>query len=446
MKSPMQYTRENFHTSQILLTHRVVRYNLWSSYILYGSAVALSLSTFIPSHISVKMISTSSAIAMFLVSHKLDQLSEYAAGYGLIGEEQSHVQYRNWLDASLQPPRKEVAIAQPEIITPVKYAPIESSLKKPHLMILGETGSGKSTICKYLVSQVNAPCLIIDPHASPTDWRCFTVIGSGRNYGDIATEFERLATLMQIRYEARDNGVTQFDPLIVIIDEFPAIASSLGKGATDTVKLLAREARKVSIRMCLLSQGAEVKTLGLEGEGSIRECFAMLRLGNFALTHAKSQKDKAIGESVESQDRPAMLDQLPCNLPVLSDAQTLPVLPLPSDYQALLDGHHRRDSESGLLGSPYTSATSNYLAKSDAPKQQASDKLSEPMQIILQYLTSKAPEWVKDNAVANSSRRLPLSTEDTRSYLQWLAEQGLIECRKTGLVAIEARYLPRIES
>jgi hypothetical protein len=288
-------------------------------------------------------------------------------------------------------------------------------------MILGETGSGKSTICKYLVSQVNAPCLIIDPHASPTDWRGFVVTGSGRNYGDIATEFERLANLMQIRYEQRDKGISQFDPLIVIIDEFPAIASSLGKSATDTVKLLAREARKVQIRMCLLSQGAEVKTLGLEGEGSIRECFAMLRLGNFALTHGKQSKDKAIGEALENSDRPAMLDQLPCNLPVLSDAQTLPVLPLPSDYLALIANPKQLASE-------------------------PSDKLSEPMQIILQYLESKAPEWVKDNAVANSSRRLPLSTEDTRSYLQWLSDEGFVECRKTGNVAIEARYLTRLES
>jgi hypothetical protein len=412
----MTFTRDTFHNSQILLSNKVLRYASWSSHVIFGSAIAVSLSTFIPSHISQKLINAAIAPVLFAVSNRLDRLALYASGYGSISEAQSHIQYRAWLDASLQPPRKQVAISQPEIVTPVKYAPIESSLKKPHLMILGETGSGKSTICKYLVSQVNAPCLIIDPHASPIDWRGFVVTGSGRNYGDIATEFERLANLMQIRYEARDKGISQFEPLIVIIDEFPAIASSLGKGATDTVKLLAREARKVSIRMCLLSQGAEVKTLGLEGEGSIRECFAMLRLGNFALSHGKSLKDKSIGEAVEIQDRPAMLDQLPCNLPVLSDAQTLPVLPLPSDYLALLD------SPKSLAGEP-------------------SDKLSEPMQIILQYLESKAPEWVKDNAVANSSRRLPLSTEDTRSYLQWLSDQGLVECRKTGNVAIEARYL-----
>ncbi len=418
------FTNNTFHNSQILLSDKVKRYASWSSHTVYGCAIALSLSTFVPSHVSQKLVNVASAIALFSVSNRLDRLAMYASGYGSIGEAQSHVQYRNWLDASLQPPKREIAIAlPPEIVTPVKYVPIESSLKKPHLMILGETGSGKSTICKYLVSQVNAPCLIIDPHASPTDWRGFVVIGSGRNYGDIATEFERLAQLMQVRYEARDKGISQFEPLIVIIDEFPAIASSLGKSATDTVKLLAREARKVQIRMCLLSQGAEVKTLGLEGEGSIRECFAMLRLGNFATTHAKSQKDKAIGEAIDNCDRPAMLDQLPCNLPVLSDAQTLPSLPLPSDYLDLVNNGKVTQSQQLSIDS------------------EPSDKLSEPMQIILQYLEGKAPEWVKDNAVANSSRRLPLSTEDTRSYLHWLADQGLIECRKTGNVSIEARYL-----
>jgi hypothetical protein len=415
----MTFTNNTFHNSQILLCAKVSRYCQWSSNAIYGSAIILSLATFAPSHWSSKFVNVAIGPLLFAISNRLDRLRDYASGYGAISETQSHMQYRNWLDASLQPPKREIQVQAPiapvEVTTPVKYAPIESSLKKPHLMILGETGSGKSTICKFLVSQVNAPCVIIDPHASPTDWRGFNVIGSGRNYEAIANEFERLANLMQSRYEQRDKGVTQFDPLIVIIDEFPAIASSLGKGATDTVKLLAREARKVSIRMCLLSQGAEVKTLGLEGEGSIRECFAMLRLGNFALSHAKSLKDKGISEAIDSQDRPAMLDQLPCNLPVLNDSQSMPVLPLPSDYQDLAD--------------------------SPKPIAKPVDNMSEPMQIILQYLESKAPEWVKDNAVANSSRRLPLSTEDTRSYLQWLADQGLVECRKTGLVAVEARYV-----
>jgi len=336
-----------------------------------------------------------------------------------------YLQYPIVLDASLQPPKREIQVQAPvEQTAPVKFADIESSLKKPHLMILGETGSGKSTICKYLVSQVNAPCLIIDPHASPVDWRGFVVTGSGRNYGDIATEFERLAKLMQLRYEARDKGISQFEPLIVIIDEFPAIASSLGKGATDTVKLLAREARKVSIRMCLLSQGAEVKTLGLEGEGSIRECFAMLRLGNFALNHGKSLKDKAIGEALENSDRPAMLDQMPCQLPMLSDTQSMPVLPLPKDYLELVADNAIAPPSSALSA------------------QSQSQALAPVFQKIVNFLDGR--DWTKDYEIKASIRdfkdaNTPLP--ELQGYLQFLETQNLLETRSTQRGSLEARTI-----
>ncbi|MCA2910187.1 MAG: DUF87 domain-containing protein [Microcystis sp. M034S1] len=421
----VSFTNNTFHNSQILLSDKVLRYASWSSHFVYGCAIASCLATFIPSHISQKLINVAIAPVLFAVSNRLDRLALYADGYGSISEAQSHIQYRNWLDASLQPPKREIQVQAPvEATAPVKYAPIESSLKKPHLMILGETGSGKSTICKYLVSQVNAPCLIIDPHASPTDWRGFVVTGSGRNYEAIATEFERLANLMQIRYEARDKGISQFDPLIVIIDEFPAIASSLGKGATDTVKLLAREARKVSIRMCLLSQGAEVKTLGLEGEGSIRECFAMLRLGNFALSHGKQSKDKAIGEALENSDRPAMLDQLPCNLPILSDAQSMPVLPLPSDYLELVDA------------SPIAPPSSGITAQSQ------STAIAPVFQKIVNYLDGR--DWTKDYEIKSGIREFkdantPLT--ELQGYLQFLETQNFLETRSTQRGALEARVI-----
>lgn len=421
----VSFTRDTFHNSQILLSNKVIRYASWSSHFVYGCAIASCLATFIPSHISQKLINVAIAPVLFAVSNRLDRLALYADGYGEISEAQSHASYRNWLDASLAPPKREIQVQAPiEASTPVKFAPIESSLKKPHLMILGETGSGKSTVCKYLVSQVNAPCLIIDPHASPTDWRGFVVTGSGRNYEAIATEFERLANLMQIRYEQRDKGISQFDPLIVIIDEFPAIASSLGKGATDTVKLLAREARKVSIRMCLLSQGAEVKTLGLEGEGSIRECFAMLRLGNFALSHGKQSKDKAIGEALENSDRPAMLDQLPCNLPILSDAQSMPVLPLPNDYLELVDA------------SPIAPPSSAMQTQSQ------STAIAPVFQKIINFLDGK--DWKKDYEIKASIREFkdadtPLN--ELQGYLQFLKTQNLLETRSTQRGALEARVI-----
>jgi hypothetical protein len=48
----MTFTRDTFHNSQILLSNKVLRYASWSSHVIFGSAIAVSLSTFIPSHIS----------------------------------------------------------------------------------------------------------------------------------------------------------------------------------------------------------------------------------------------------------------------------------------------------------------------------------------------------------------------------------------------------------
>jgi hypothetical protein len=165
--------------------------------------------------------------------------------------------------------------------------------------------------------------------------------------------------------------------------------------------------------MCLLSQGAEVKTLGLEGEGSIRECFAMLRLGNFALSHGKSLKDKAIGEVMETCDRPAMLDQLPCNLPILSDSQSMPVLPLPQDYLELVDSRN----------APPSSAMQT---------QSQSTAIAPVFQKIVNYLDGK--DWKKDYEIKASIREFkdadtPLT--ELQGYLQFLETQNLLETRST---------------
>jgi hypothetical protein len=89
---------------------------------------------------------------------------------------------------------------------------------------------------------------------------------------------------MDLRYKSRSDGNENFDFLNIIVDEYAAIAASdeCKQVAPTWIKSLAREARKVNIRLIILTQGAEVKALGLEGEGSLRECFTYIRLGRFA--------------------------------------------------------------------------------------------------------------------------------------------------------------------
>jgi hypothetical protein len=338
----VSFTRDTFHNSQILLSDKVVRYASWSSHAIYGCAIILSVATFIPSHWSSKLVNVAIGPLLFAVSNRLDRLAMYASGYGSITEQQSHKGYAQWLDASLQPPRREVAIAQPlppmDTAAPVKFADVKQALSKPHCMLLGSTGDGKSTLAKHLAANCTAYTIVIDPHAAPDDWGNLPVFGAGRKYGEIAKIMGVTLELLQVRFDARDQGVKQFEPIIIICDEYPAIiaSSEAGKIASSWMKLISREARKISIRLVVLTQSPEVKAIGLEGEGSVRDNFCFIRLGEFALDHAKLLKDDNIKSAIENADRPAMLGNLPCAIPTLSDRLAMPVLSMPKDYLALI--------------------------------------------------------------------------------------------------------------
>ena len=88
----VNFTDNTFHNSQILLSNKVSRYSTWSSHAVFGSAIILSLATFIPSHVSQKLINVAIAPVLFAVSNRPDRLALYADGYGSISEAQSHIQ------------------------------------------------------------------------------------------------------------------------------------------------------------------------------------------------------------------------------------------------------------------------------------------------------------------------------------------------------------------
>jgi len=86
----MNITNNQFHTSQILLSDKVKRYSRYSSHAVYSCAISLCLFTFIPSHISLKILNIGFASLLFGVSNRLDKLRDYASGYSGISEQQSH--------------------------------------------------------------------------------------------------------------------------------------------------------------------------------------------------------------------------------------------------------------------------------------------------------------------------------------------------------------------
>ncbi|MCA6588073.1 MAG: hypothetical protein IM531_02510 [Pseudanabaena sp. M090S1SP1A06QC] len=420
----MSYTNSQFHTSQVVATTESPRVIRKASTCVFVGAMLLYGSTVLPSHWLTKLSSMAIASGLVFVCHRLDKLESLLSPYQAISHQQSVAKYQEWIGHSMKPPAREVVAAAPvEPTAPIKYADVKQALSKPHCMLLGSTGDGKSTLAKHLAANCTAYTIVIDPHAAPDDWGNLPVFGASRNYGEIAEIMGVILELMQRRYDARSKGAKQFEPIVIICDEYPAIiaSSEAGKVASSWMKLISREARKVAIRLVVLTQSPEVKAIGLEGEGSVRDNFCFIRLGEFALDHAKSLKDEQIKSAIENADRPAMLGNLPCAIPTLSDRVAMPVMSIPADFAELtavdklteIDELTRVDSPIDAQKSLNPSVNSSTV------------NLTKPAQVILDF-AKKQDKFITASQVKAGARLFrDSSVLEIRRYFQWLADEDL---------------------
>lgn len=148
-----------------------------------------------------------------------------------------------------------------------------------HIMIVGETRSGKSTLARALLADraITDHIVIVDPHATLNDWGV-DAVGSGRNFDAIADVLHAVHREFERRFQV---GVEIGDRLTVFIDEYPAIVAARPDVA-GLVKQWLREAAKARISLVFLCQDASVRTLGIEGEGAVRRNVWTILLGSFA--------------------------------------------------------------------------------------------------------------------------------------------------------------------
>lgn len=159
-----------------------------------------------------------------------------------------------------------------------------------HLLLVGETNSGKTVAAKAILSyRKNELIYVLDPHATPTNWNGIRAIGLGRNYNEISQVMESLLTVLERRYKLLATGKqTVFQPITIVCDEMPSIAHNCGKTSQLFFGTLAREARKVNMRLIILTQSTRVRTIGIEREGDILENLTWIYLGNKARKYIPS--------------------------------------------------------------------------------------------------------------------------------------------------------------
>jgi hypothetical protein len=208
--------------------------------------------------------------------------------------------------------------------------------KHPHLILLGATGDGKTTLAEWLHGGMVGAKVAIHPHwqasDDPTDSPdfayCGQVIGGGRDFEAISAVMGDLHDEMSDRAKLSKSALRQKPILAIAIDELPAISKNCGEAVTEQIISLLFEARKFRMRVVLLAQADSVKILGLEGQGAVRENLTYIRLGQCAIDHARWLINKKLArpellEWMERQPRPCMVEDAPALVPTIRKGDTL---------------------------------------------------------------------------------------------------------------------------
>lgn len=156
-----------------------------------------------------------------------------------------------------------------------------------HVALPGATRHGKSSVIRLIMAQlcyVGADVLMLNPHymrydqEHNEDWTPYEQFlkrspldCAQMNAIKILLEWMS-ETLLKKRIAQCANGGKPGKPYFIVLDELPSIISEI-KDASKWLGKLLRQGAKYNIFLIVASQDMSVKTLGLEGEGSVRKCF-----------------------------------------------------------------------------------------------------------------------------------------------------------------------------
>lgn len=192
----------------------------------------------------------------------------------------------------------------------IATTPLESVLSTgTGIALLGNSGSGKSSIVQWLIGEAQPESLVIlDPHNDGKTWGDLPVID---DYDAILDKLADLLDQLKLRRDRRKKGLPN-PPLMIVADEWASLRAYAAKRKNDVcdefVLLMGCEARKLNMVTLLCSQSGNVKAMGLEGQGDFLENWCLVRLGKIAKKYCKNLPDRLVADAVAKSAYPCLIN------------------------------------------------------------------------------------------------------------------------------------------
>lgn len=217
---------------------------------------------------------------------------------------------------------------EPALALPDGMGIVDRLATEQRLLLLGPSGSGKSSVLRHVVNAKLAQVgqvVLCDPHGSRPRWgEQIDAVGFGERFDQILDTFTRLEWIHTCRIRQIEAGHPErgFEIITVILEEVQAIVeyfNELDKGLkrgekvniSHYIKLFLTRTRKTGIDVIAASQASTVDALGLRGFSQNRDAFALAELsGRDGRGHRVKFTDEA-GQVIEADPPPLWPDYLP---------------------------------------------------------------------------------------------------------------------------------------